>query len=139
MFQKLISPARWSADATDYTSLILRLTLGLLMLTHGYPKLMKLMSGDIKFGDPIGIGITASLALTVFAEFFCSLLLVAGLWTRLAIIPLIITMLVAVFIVHAQDGMSKKEAGLMYLFPYIALFFLGSGKFSLDALLRRNK
>lgn len=139
MLQKLLSPARWSADATDYASLILRLTLGLLMLTHGYPKLLNLMSGDIKFGDPIGIGVTASLALTVFAEFVCSIFLILGLGTRLAIVPLVITMIVAVFIVHASDPMNKKEVGMMYLFPYIALFFLGSGKFSLDALLQKSR
>jgi putative oxidoreductase len=138
MFKNLLSPARWSADATDWASLILRLSLGLLMLSHGYPKLMKLMGGDLKFADPIGIGEPASLALTVFAEFFCSLLIVAGLWTRLALIPLMITMLVAVSVIHFNDGMDKKEHGLMFLLPYIALFLLGSGKFSLDAILGRK-
>jgi putative oxidoreductase len=79
------------------------------------------------------------LILTVFAEFVCSILLIVGLGTRLALIPLIITMLVAVFIVHAPDGMDKKEHGLMYLLPYFALFLLGSGKFSLDAFLKKEK
>jgi putative oxidoreductase len=138
MLQKLLSPSRWSADATDYASLVLRLTLGLLMLTHGYPKLMKLMSGDLKFADPIGIGVTASLVLTVFAEFICSILIAAGLWTRLALIPLIITMIVAVGVIHFNDGMDKKEHGLMFLLPYFALFLLGSGKFSLDAFLKKE-
>lgn len=138
MFQKLVSPARWSADATDYASLILRLTLGLLMLNHGYPKLMKLMSGNMQFADPIGIGEPASLVLTVFAEFVCSLLILVGLWTRLALMPLIITMVVAVGIIHINDGMDKQEHGLMFLLPYIALFFLGSGKFSIDAFLKKE-
>jgi putative oxidoreductase len=138
MLKKLLSSGRWSADATDTASLILRLTLGLLMLTHGYSKLMKLVHGDLGFADPIGIGEPASLVLTVFAEFFCSILIILGLWTRLALIPLSITMLVAVVIIHAPDGMDKKEHGLMYLLPYIALFLLGSGKFSVDAFLKKN-
>jgi putative oxidoreductase len=138
MLQKLLSPARWSADATDYASLVLRLSLGLLMLTHGYPKLMSLLSGNMQFADPIGIGEPASLVLTVFAEFACSLLIVAGLWTRLALIPLITTMIVAVGIIHVSDGMDKKEHGLMFLLPYVALFLLGSGKFSLDAFLKKS-
>ena len=99
MIRKLFSSSSWSANATDWASLILRLTFGLLMLSHGIPKLMKLMDGNMEFGDPIGIGVPASLALTVFAEVLCSALLVIGLWTRLALIPLIITMAVAVFIV----------------------------------------
>jgi putative oxidoreductase len=138
MFQKLLSPARWSADATDAASFVLRLSLGLLMLTHGYPKLMTLLSGDMKFADPIGIGEPASLVLTVFAEFVCSLLLVVGLWTRLALIPLMFTMIIAVSFIHFSDGMDKKEHALMYLLPYVALFLLGSGKFSLDAFLKKE-
>lgn len=138
MLQKLFSPTSWSANATDWASLILRLTLGLLMLSHGIPKLMKLINGTIEFGDPIGIGIPASLALTVFAEFLCSFLIVVGLWTRLALIPLIITMVVAVFIVHINDDLGTMELGLMYLLSYCALFLLGSGKYSIDAILKKK-
>jgi putative oxidoreductase len=138
MLQKLFSPANWSANASDWASLILRLTLGLLMLNHGLPKLMNFMSGNMEFGDPIGIGVPASLALTVFAEFLCSILIAIGLWTRLALIPLIITMLVAVFIVHKNDGMAEMEHGLMYLLSYCALFLLGSGNYSIDAFLKRK-
>lgn len=138
MLQKLFSPSTWSVNATDWASLILRLTLGLLMLSHGIPKLMNLMNGPVEFGDPIGIGVTSSLALTVFAEFLCSVLIVVGLWTRLALIPLIITMVVAVFIVHINDDLGKMEPGLMYLLSYCALFLLGSGTYSIDALLKRK-
>jgi putative oxidoreductase len=138
MLQKLLSPSRWSADATDYASLVLRLTLGLLMLNHGIPKMMNLFSGNIQFADPIGIGVPASLALTVFAEVLCSILVAAGLWTRLALIPLMITMLVAVSVVHFNDGMDKKELALIYLLPYLALFLLGSGKFSMDAFMKKG-
>jgi putative oxidoreductase len=138
MLQKLLSPSRWSADATDYASLVLRLTLGLLMLNHGIPKMMNLFSGSIQFADPIGIGVPASLALTVFAEVLCSILIAVGLWTRLALIPLMVTMLVAVGVVHFNDGMDKKELALIYLLPYFALFLLGSGKFSMDAFMKKS-
>lgn len=138
MLQKLFSPTQWSSNASDWASLILRLTLGLLMLTHGFSKLMNLTSGTMEFADPIGIGVPASLALTVFAEFLCSILIVIGLWTRLALIPLIITMLVAVFIVHQNDGLADMEHGLMYLLSYFALFLLGSGAYSIDAFLKRK-
>lgn len=124
---------------TELAFFALRLTLGLLMLTHGWPKLEMLLSGDpIKFADPIGIGKTPSLILTIFAEFFCSALLVLGLLTRLATIPLIITMIVAVFIVHGGDPIGKREMGLLYLFGYIAVFAHGSGRYSFDRLLGRK-
>lgn len=140
MFKKLLSIQPWSASATDWASLILRLSLGLLMLNHGYPKLMEFFSGEeIKFANPIFIGMTGSLALAVFAEFFCSILIAIGLWTRLALIPLMITMFVAVSIIHLNDPMDKKEHALLFLLPYIALFLLGSGRFSVDALLSKNK
>lgn len=138
MIQKLFSPTSWSAHATDLASLILRLTLGLLMLSHGIPKLMKLINGTMEFGDPIGIGVPASLTLTVFAEVVCSVLIIIGLWTRLALIPLMITMAVAIFIVHINDGLSTMELALMYFLSYCALFLLGSGKYSFDAILKRK-
>ena len=138
MIQKLLSPISWSANATAWASLILRLTLGLLMLSHGIPKLMKLVNGTMEFGDPIGIGVPASLALTVFAEVLCSLLIIAGLWTRIALIPLIITMAVAAFIVHINDDLGTIEPALMYLLPYIALFLIGSGTYSMDTVLKRK-
>jgi putative oxidoreductase len=138
MLSKLLSAGRWSVNSTDTASLILRLMLGVFMLTHGYPKLQQLLSGNTQFADPIGIGATASLYLTVFAEFFCSLLLIFGLCTRPALISLMITMGVAAFAVHANDPFGDKEHSLMYLLPYFALFLLGAGKYSLDAMWRKE-
>lgn len=140
MFKKMLSPDLWSENALSWASLILRLSLGGLMLVqHGYPKLMNIVDGNMGFADPFGIGTSASLVFTVFAEFICSILIILGLGTRLASIPLIATMLVVVLVIHLHDGMEKQEHGLVYLLPFIALLFMGSGKFSLDAILNRNK
>jgi len=111
------------------------------MLTHGIPKLMKFFStGDITFSDPLGVGTIPSLMMAIFAEVFCSILVILGLGTRIAVIPLIITMLVAVVLVHANDPFGKKELGLMYLTIYMFLIVVGSGKYSLDeSLLRRQR
>lgn len=119
--------------ATDLGLLLLRLVSGGIMAySHGWGKLQKMLSGDMSFADPIGMGEEASLVLTVFAEFVCGILVALGLFTRSALIPLIITMLVAVFIIHADDPFSKQEFGLLYLVPYITLFLTGPGKISLD-------
>lgn len=121
--------------------LVTRLAAGSFMLTHGIPKFMKFFStGDITFSDPLGVGTIPSLMMAIFAEVFCSIFVILGLGTRLAVIPLIITMLVAVLLVHANDPFGKKELGLMYLTVYTLLIVAGSGKYSLDQwLVNRQK
>ncbi len=69
----------------------------------------------------------------VFAEVFCPVLLVFGLFTRYATIPLLITMGVAVFVVHGGDSFSKQELGLVYFVAFLTLLLAGPGKYSLDS------
>ena len=117
----------------DLGLLLFRIGISCLMLTHGIPKLIRFFGNEeIIFADPIGIGETTSFALTVFAEFLCSVLILVGLGTRLAAIPLMITLAVAALIVHMPDGFGRQELPLLYLTGYILLFLTGSGKYSLD-------
>ncbi len=118
--------------ANDLGLLILRILSGAVLLTHGYPKLQKILAGDLNFGDPIGLGQVPSLYLTTFAEFFCAILVIIGLYTRLALIPLIINMAVAFFIVHAADDFGTKEKSVLFLGMFIVLFFTGAGRYSID-------
>jgi putative oxidoreductase len=129
-----------NASYLDAALLIARVGLTLLMLTHGLPKLAQFFSDQpIQFGDPIGIGVAASLVLTVFAEVFCSILLLIGFGTRLAVIPLVVTMVVAFFIVHAADPIGVKELSMVYLLFYLVLGVTGSGKYSVDYLISRKQ
>lgn len=123
----------------SWASLLLRIVGGGFMLTHGIPKLMRLLDGNMQFGNPIGIGPEASLILTVFAEFLCALMILLGIGTRMASIPLIITMAVAAFIAHGGDSFGKKELALIYLGIYTVLLFLGSGKYSFDAWMYKRR
>ena len=128
-----------SEEYLNILVLVLRITVAAFMITHGAPKLSKLLEGgEIQFGDPLGLGPTLSLALVVFAEFFCSLLIGIGLGTRLAAIPLMITMLVAAFISHGPDPFRQKEMALLYFLIYLALLVIGSRKYSFDYLMTRN-
>jgi len=109
------------------------------MLTHGLPKLLKLFGeAPITFSDPLGVGAVASLSLAVFAEAFCSALLMLGLGTRLATIPLMITMGVAILVIHAGDPFGKKELPLLYILIYLTIAAMGAGRFSIDQWLTRK-
>ncbi|WP_412560581.1 DoxX family protein [Winogradskyella sp. MIT101101] len=116
--------------------LLLRFGVGIMMLVHGIPKLQMLFSGDIQFPGVMGMSPTISLVLTVFSEVLCSILLLIGLFTRIAAIPLIVTMLVAVLMIHGSDPYAMKELGLFYLLGYVVLLILGSGKYSFDAIMQ---
>ncbi len=124
----------------DIGLLILRwATGGLMIYGHGWGKLMTLMEGQGgSFPDPLGVGSEISLALTVFAEFLCSALLVVGFATRFAAFNLLFTMLVAAFVVHAGDPFGDKEMALVYAIPFASLLFAGAGRVSLDELVRRS-
>ena len=124
----------------DILVLLLRITIAAFMITHGWPKFLKLLEGgEIQFGDPIGLGPALSLILVVFAEFFCSILIGLGLGTRLASIPLMFTMFVAAFISHGDDPFRRKETALLYILFYITLLVVGSRKYSMDYLISSKK
>lgn len=125
----------------DLTSLILRVAAGSFMIYgHGAGKFSKFFSDEaIEFIDPFGISATATLGLVIFAEVICAVLVIFGLMTRWALIPLMLTMLYAVFVAHGDDPFRQKEMGLLYFFIFVALMLLGPGKYSLDRMLRKRR
>lgn len=131
MLKRFLKPIHLPSRA-DWGVLILRVGISILMLTHGFSKFNKVLNGDFTFGDPLGVGESTSLLLTVGAEFFCSMLLILGLASRLVLIPLIFTMSVVIFMVKAGEPVKEKELALLFLIPYVTLFFTGPGKYSLD-------
>ena len=130
---KKIYSTNYNLASIDLALLVLRVGISLLMLTHGIPKLFTLFGGEeIQFFDPYGLGGEASLTLAVIAEFICSLLLILGLGTRLAVIPLMVTMLTATFVIHIDDSFTRQELPLLYLLVYTVLLITGAGKYALD-------
>ena len=123
----------------DTAILILRFFVGLFMLTaHGWGKLANFSERSGTFADPLGVGTELSLSLAVFAEVFCALFVTIGLFTRPALIPLIITMAVIAFIHHAPDPFKMQELALMYMIGYVVLFITGPGKYSFDHLIGKR-
>jgi len=130
-----------SLQYPDLAALILRLGFGSYMLLgHGLGKLEKIINGgEIKFISFLGLSPSISLGLTVFAEFLACILIIIGYKTRLAALPLIITMMVAAFVFHGTDPwfMQKadggsKEPALLYFIGFTSIYLLGSGKYSVD-------
>lgn len=135
----MFNPGSYSKNI-DLSLLILRIAGGALMLTHGVGKMEALFGSEpIQFPDPIGLGATTSLTLAVFAEVLCALFLIIGFATRFSALPLLITMFVAVFIIHIADPFAKQELPLIYGSIYLVLLIAGAGKFSIDNLIFNKK
>jgi putative oxidoreductase len=130
--RKLFS-TRCSDTAFSIGTLLLRLSAGSLMLVmHGLDKIKHFSARAHNFSDPFHIGSTTSLSMVIFAEFFCAAFIILGLFTRLATIPLIIAMSVALFIANKGEFFGKGEMAGLYLAAFMVLLFTGPGKISLD-------
>ena len=112
--------------------LILRFGFSIALMTHGYGKFLRVINGNFKFSDPIGIGVAPSLILASFGEFIAPIFIIIGWKTRLFSIFPALTMLVAYTIAHDGDPFSRKEKSLMYLIAFIVIYFIGPGKYSVD-------
>jgi len=120
----------------DVGLFVLRVYLGASMLVaYGLGKAQLLFTSPAQFADPIGFGPEFTLLIAVFAEVFCAGLIVLGAFTRLAALPLIATMAAAAFVVHAGDPFAERASALLYLSGFVALFFTGAGRWSVDQYL----
>ncbi|MDP2309907.1 MAG: DoxX family protein [Pseudomonadota bacterium] len=112
---------------------------GAMLLMHGWGKLLSFPEKASSFPDPLGVGSPVSLGLAVFAEVVCAALIVAGAFTRLAAVPLVVTMLVAGAIIHGGDPWAKKELAFTYAAVFACLLCTGPGALSVDVRLRGKR
>ena len=127
-----------SLPITSLGLLILRVGFGGLMMIHGYDKLIHYAEMKEKFMPFLGMSPAMALCLLIFAEFVCAIFVVLGLFTRLACIPLIIAMSVALFQAHGGDITGKGQSATLFLLVFLSLLFTGPGKYSLDAALYKH-
>lgn len=117
----------------NIAAFLLRVIFGtLIFINHGLPKIQGFADRQSSFFNLFGIGSQASLLLVIFAEVFCAIFVVIGLFTRLAVIPLVITMVVVVFMANKGQPLPKIQPALMFLGAFLAILFMGSGKYSVD-------
>ena len=119
--------------------LILRLSIGGLMLFHGYHKLTSGIDGIVNMVSETGL--PGFLAYLVFlGELIAPLLMIVGYRTKLAGLFIALTMVIAIFLGHPNEffqlgkhGNWALEINGLYLFGSLSILLLGGGKFSLSS------
>lgn len=139
MIYKFLFPAKFNKDS--YASLFLlavRVIFGLLLMNHGIQKWSSYHELSATFPDPLGVGHSVSLGLAIFGELVCSMAFVIGFLYRLAMIPMIFTMMIAFFVIHANDVFTVKELAFVYLIVFILMYITGPGKYSVDNFINKE-
>jgi putative oxidoreductase len=130
----------------DIGLLIIRLIIGVLMAFYGYEKLMgfdAMAASDFWAKNVNFLGMTGKipLALTIFAELVCSVLLIVGLFSRFSLLVLMFCMAYIFLVIFPLNIVSKGDNGVefndafTYFMIYLGLYFTGVGKYSVDAKL----
>lgn len=132
---KFLFPSKPEGNAFSLFLLALRILFGVLLLSHGVQKWTNFSAMSGSFPDPLGVGSTLSLGLAIFGEVFCSVGFIFGAFYRLALIPMIFTMGMAFFVIHANDLFVQKELAFIYLVVFILMYITGPGKFSIDHII----
>lgn len=138
MIRKYFLSSQPSSTLVSIQLLSARIILGLLFLNHGVEKWASYTLLAETFPNPLHIGSQLSLILVIFAELVCSVAFIFGFLYRLALVPMIINMAVAFFLVHSADPMSMKELSLVYLASFVLMFFAGPGRYSIDYVISRK-
>ena len=123
----LFPTTRYTARASLFL-LALRVLFGVLLLSHGIAKVDDFAALSEVFPDPLGLGSRISLTLAIFGELFCSVGFIVGAFYRLALIPMIFTMCVALFV-------AVKELAAIYLSVFVLMYISGPGNYALDRLI----
>ena len=132
MIYDFLFPTKPNTTKVSLFLLAVRIIFGILLMSHGIQKLNNFQELSTSFPDPLGVGNSLSLSLAIFGELVCSLGFIVGFLYRLAMIPMIFTMCVAFFVIHANDVFAVKELAFVYLIVFILMYIAGPGKFSID-------
>lgn len=118
--------------------LILRVGLGVMMMTHGLPKIMGGPSGWADLGGSmkvVGIDFLPTVwgFLAAISEGLGGFLLILGLFFRPVNMMLVFTMIIAALVHFAKgDGLSGASHAIELGVVFLGLIFIGPGKYSID-------
>lgn len=132
MIYNFLFPTKPNTTKVSLFLLAARIIFGILLMNHGIQKWSNFQELSTAFPDPIGLGSSISLGLAIFGELVCPMGFIVGFLYRLAMIPMIFTMVVAFFVIHANDVFAVKELAFIYLVVFVLMYIAGPGKFSID-------
>ena len=132
MIYNFLFPTKPNTTKVSLFLLAARIIFGILLMNHGIQKWSNFQELSTAFPDPIGLGSSISLGLAIVGELVCSMGFIVGFLYRLAMIPMIFTMVVAFFVIHANDVFAVKELAFIYLVVFVLMYIAGPGKFSID-------
>ncbi len=138
MLKRFLFPVKPDGTFISVILLIVRVVFGVMLMNHGIDKWANYQELSAVFPDPLGIGSPLSLGLAIFGELACSMAFIIGFLYRLAMIPMIFTMYVAFFIVHADDPFAVKELAFVYLVVFVLMYIVGPGKFAVDRWISKS-
>ncbi|MGA9703433.1 DoxX family protein [Pseudomonas sp.] len=112
--------------------LFLRVSGALFLLwVHGLPKLLNYSEQLKLIEDPFHLGAQVTLLLAIFAEVLCPLLILAGLLVRLACLPILAVLLIAMLVVHPEWTLFEGQFGWLLLIIFTSILIAGPGRFAL--------
>ena len=138
MLKRFLFPVKPDGTFISVILLIVRVVFGVMLMNHGIDKWANYQELSAVFPDPLGIGSPLSLGLAIFGELACSMAFIIGFLYRLAMIPMIFTMCVAFFIVHADDPFAVKELAFVSLVVFVLMYIVGPGKFAVDRWISKS-
>lgn len=134
---KQLTSIKYSNGAFNTAMLLLRLGGGILLMSHGYPKMAHFSEYSQHMPSLFGIGQPATTVLVIIAEFFCALFVALGLFTRLACIPILFNMGYIAIKIHNWDVFDSAHAASLFFAVFLTLLIVGPGKFSIDGLMKK--
>ena len=133
---KKLTSVSYSDWAFNLAMLLIRAGAGVMIASHGYDKLVHFAAKKEKFMNFMGLGSGTSLCLVIFAEFFCAIFLIIGLFSRMVSIPLIIAMCVALFKAHNGEIFGQGQAAALFLLSFLTILLCGPGRASIDGMIK---
>ncbi|MDD4116452.1 MAG: DoxX family protein [Massilibacteroides sp.] len=137
LIQNILFPHKPGSRATSCLLFLVRVSVCLAFMSHGWQKWLNFETLSATFPDPLNVGSEISLILSLFAELICPVAVILGFLYRLALIPMIFTMAMAFFVIHGGDAFAAKELAFLYFVVFTTLLLTGPGRISTDWLITR--
>ncbi|MCS4300904.1 DoxX family protein [Chryseobacterium sp. BIGb0232] len=138
-FIQIITQTNLEGKLIHIALFIFRIALSLeLIIAHGLKKLGVGVSEAEKVPNPLNFPEVFNSLFADAANLVLPVFVIFGLFTRIAVLPILAVTLTGYFILHWNDTLLIKDTPFMYSLCYLFLLFVGSGKYSIDNYLRKN-